>query len=466
MSNQLIQKRDELEQQSASAIKELKMKEKVSYGFGGVALNLLYGTAGGFIMYFYTEIAGIAVAVVGVFLMIARLLDGVSDIVMGFVVDKTKSKHGRARPWLLWLAVPFGLSVALLFTSPEFGTNGKIIYAFLTYVFATVIIYTAVGVPHATMISTLTQNQLQRGHLAVSKTVFNSMSGILIGIVTLPIIAMYGGGKQGWFLMAVTYGVVSILILLIVFKNTKERSTEVRTKVENETTVPLMESLKALMKNKYWLIIIGIALLVSFMSGLNASIIYYAEYILGNTELVGIMNAASGLPMILSLILVVPLMKKMTKRNLAITGFAMTTLGAAVMLINPESLTIVLVGRVISGLALPLVVAPVSAMIADTVEYGEWKTGVRNEGTLFAAESMGMKVGLGLGGMVLGWVMAWAGYVGGQATQSPEVLSAIKFANIHMVIIIAIVAIVLLSFYKLDKEYPKILEELNARKNS
>lgn len=463
MLTQQSQANEEMEMQNEGV--KLRMKEKVSYGIGGLALNLLMGTAGGFIMYFYTEIAGIGVAVVGTLLLIARLLDGASDVAMGFVVDKTKSKHGKARPWLLWLAIPFGLSIILLFTAPDLGTNGKIVYAFLTYMFATAIIYTAVGIPHATMLSTMTQNQLQRGQLAISKTVFNAGSGILIGIITLPIVAFFGGGKQGWLLMAVTYAVMSILILLIVFKNTKERVVVSHQSIITKK-IPLKENLKSLVKNKYWLIILGIAFLVSFMSGLNGGAIYYAEYILGDPMLVGILGAASGLPMVITLIMIGPLMKRFSKRNISIAGFVLTGLGALFMLIDPESLTIILIGKVIAGAALPLVVTAIGAMIADTVEYGEWKTGIRNEGTLFGAETMGLKVGLGVGGMVLGWIMSWGGYVGGQATQTPEVIFAIKFANIHMVIIICIISIVLLSFYKLDKLYPQILAELNARNNN
>lgn len=454
------------ESQITSNTEKLRMKEKASYGLGAFALNLLISTAGSFAMYFYTEIAGIAVAVVGTLLLVARVLDGVSDIAMGVVVDKTKSKYGKARPWLLWMAIPFGLSIILLFVSPEIGGTGKTIYALLTYTFATAIIYTATAVPHATMLSTMTQDQVERGHLSIFKTAFAAIGGLSIGALTLPVVSFFGDGKQGWLLMGVTYGVLATILLLITFKNTKERSIEVSVQNKKTNKIPLKESISALFKNKYWFIILIVAFLIAVQNGIKGSEVYYAEYLLGNPKLVGVMMAASSIPLIVMLIILGPLMKRFTKRNLSIVGFLLTALGALIMLIDPGSIIIVVIGKAISGGALPMAAVSIGAMIADTVEYGEWKTGVRNEGLLFASESMGMKIGLGIGGALSGWILGLGGFVSGQATQTPGVITAIKFINIHAVYIICIVAIILLLFYKLDEEYPRIIEDLKERRNS
>ncbi|MGS2776385.1 MFS transporter [Robertmurraya sp. GLU-23] len=445
-------------------VQKLGVKEKVSYGLGNLSANLMITTANSFIVFFYTEIAGIAIATVGTLLMIARIFDGVTDLGMGMVVDKTKSKYGKAKPWLLWMAIPYILAMVLLFTSPEVGQTGKVVYAFITYVLAIGVTFTMISVPYNTMLVTLSQDQTQRGQLSISRAAFGLIGGLLVAVVTLPLVSFLGGGKNGWIFMAVVYGIVGALLYLIVFKNTKER-VDVRT-TEKKDTVPIKHSLKALVKNKYWLLTISIIILSFVGAGLSGVAVYYAQYILGDPNLMGVLAVATILPTILMMFFMDYLFKKIGKRNLAVIGGVVSIIGALIIWLDPESILMVSVGSFIRGLGgAPLGVAAF-VMLADSVEYGEWKTGIRTEGLSLSAGTFGEKVGTGVGGMILGVLMGIGGYVGGQAEQSVAALTSIKFVFIHVPIILSVLSILLLYFYKLDKKYPTIIKELNERKNN
>lgn len=436
--------------------------EKVSYGLGNLSANFLIATANSFIMFFYTEIAGISAATVGTLLLAARVVDGVTDLGMGVVVDKTKSKYGKGRPWLLWMAVPFIIATILLFSTPEFGQTGKAIYAFITYVFAIGIVFTMVTVPYNSMLVTLTQDQTQRGQLSISRAVFGLIGGLIVGTMTLPIVNFFGGGERGWMFMAIVYGIVGGLLYLIVFKNTKER---VHAKDSQEKgTVPLKQSLIALAKNKYWLLTIAIIITSFIGTGLSGVAVYYAKYILGDENLMAVLTIVSALPSVLMMFFMNFLFKRFGKRNLAIIGGVVSIIGSLIVWVAPESIAMVSIGSFIRGLGgAPLGVAAF-VMLADSVEYGEWKNGVRTEGLSLSAGTFGEKVGTGIGGMVLGGIMGLAGYVSGQAEQTVEALTSIKFVFIHVPIILGVISIILLYFYKLDKKYPTIIKELNERK--
>ncbi|SDY14817.1 glycoside/pentoside/hexuronide:cation symporter, GPH family [Evansella caseinilytica] len=455
------------EQSQTESNQQLKMREKFTYGFGNLGANLLITTANTFIIYFYTEVVGIAVATVGTLLLVARIFDGITDVGMGIIVDKTKSKHGKSRPWLLWMAVPYGLAIIMLFSSPEFGDTGKVIYAFITYVFALSIVYTATTVPYNAMIGTLSQHQKDRGHLSIFRTAFGFTGALAVSMMTLPIVSFFGDGKKGWMITAVIYGVVASLLFILVFKSTKERVMPVASAIAGQKQkMPLTQSLKTLVKNKYWLIVIVVMLVTFINSGLSGVNVYYAQYILGNPNLVGAMGFAQFLPIIGMMLFMGPIMKRFSNRDVCIGGMIISILSSFVIMIDPANMTIVMIGLALRGIGgAPLLVAGY-AMLADTVEYGEWKTGIRNEGMTFSAATFGEKVGTGIGGMLLGTLMGLGGYVGGQAVQSATALSSIKAVFIYVPIVAGVIAVILLTFYKLDKIYPQIIAELQQQKSN
>lgn len=176
---------------------KIKFSEKLGYGVGDMASNLVWMSAATFLTFFYTDVVGLSAAAVGTLLLIARVFDGFVDIGVGALVDKTKSRHGKARPWLLWLAIPFGLSGILLFTAPDFGPTGALIYAYVTY-FLVNIIYSAINVPYGVLNSMITQEPYQRSLLNIFRMVMALTASVAVTSLTNPMVEAFGGGKSGW----------------------------------------------------------------------------------------------------------------------------------------------------------------------------------------------------------------------------------------------------------------------------
>ncbi|WP_077624046.1 MFS transporter [Sediminibacillus massiliensis] len=444
--------------------KQIKFAERLGYGLGDFASNIVFAAIGSFITFFYTDIVGgISAGVIGTIMLFSRLFDGITDIGMGIATDKTNSKFGKARPWLLWLAVPFAISSILVFSVPEIGTVGKIIYIVITYNLFS-IIYTGINIPYGVLNSLITQDQYQRSVLNIFRMGLAVTATMVVNVITIPITDFFGGGKTGWALTFTVFSMIAVLIFGITFKTTRERVTS-STEASRKNDVSIKVGTKALMKNKYWIIMV-IFLITNFIFvGLgNAINVYYAEYILNNASLVGTLAVAWNLPQLVGFFVVPPIIRRYGKRNTMIAGILLGILGSVFVLVDPTSLTVVVIGMFIRGIGIAPVVGSQFAMLADTIEYGEWKTGIRTEGLVYSAGSFGTKVGNGLSVAIVGWVLSMGSYTGGGSAQSESAITAIKFLFIHLPVFIAGVQLLLLFFYRLDKQYPKILSDLEKRK--
>jgi GPH family glycoside/pentoside/hexuronide:cation symporter len=440
---------------------KISFGEKFGYGLGDLASNLVFAAMGTFMTFFYTDVAGIGAGVIGTIMLISRLLDGVSDIAMGIIMDRTKSKHGKARPWILWMAVPFGICAALLFTVPSFGPTGKIIYVFITYNLMSTVIYTAINIPYGAMNSLMTQDHYQRSVINIFRMVMAMTGALAVNMITLPIVKAFGDGPKGWSLTFVVFGTIATILFIITFFTTKER---VKPAVGKEQkTVPIKQGFKALMVNKYWMIMVILGVVTFIGQGVGGVNIFYAQYVLGDKNHIGTLTLAMIIPMLLGMFLVALLIKRIGKRNSALIGTAIVLIGQVIMMLSPANLTLILVATAIKGIGSAPLVVSLFAMIADTIEYGEWKSGVRTEGLVYSAASFGGKVGAGLGVALIGWILAMGGYVGGEATQSVAAIGSIKTLFLYIPAMVTVLQFILLWFYKLDKEYPKIVEELHQR---
>lgn len=441
---------------------KISLGEKFGYGIGDLASNLVFSAIGTFMTFFYTDVAGITAAAIGTMMLISRIFDGGSDIAMGFIIDRTKSKHGKARPWILRMAVPFGVTAVLLFSVPDFSPTGKIIYAFITYNLMSTIIYTAINVPYGVMNSLITQDQYQRSVLNIFRMVLAMVGMLLVNALTIPLVKAFGDGEAGWQKTFMLFGGISTVLFLITFGTTKERVKPADNDAKKD--VPFKDGMKALKTNYPWMILVVLCVFVFIGQGLFGSFIYYAQYILGSDGHVSLMMMAMVIPMIVGMIAMAPFIKKFGKRNVAMGGSIIAIIGQIVMLTAPTDLTTILIGMAIKGVAFGPLAGTMFAMVADTIEYGEWKSGVRTEGLVYSAASFGTKVGAGLGVALIGWTLSAGGYVGGAEVQTESALSAIKMLFLYVPIVIAVVQFTLLAFYKLDKQYPQIVEELHNRK--
>ncbi len=443
--------------------RSLHMKERIGYGVGDFANNMMYTPVNSFFTYFLTNVAGLGAGVVRTILLISRLLDGVSDLIVGSLMEKIHSKHGKARPWLLWWCIPFAVSLVLMFTAPDFGTTGKIIYAFLTYNLAVTVVYTAINLPFGSLAALMTKNQTERGYLNISKMVFAFGGGMVVNAATLPLVKYFGNDSSAWQKTFLIYGVVAIIFFLIVFFTTKEAVTEEAKKAGSEEKVNIPQALKSLIKNKYWMILLAIFFLNSVVNAFIGVNVYYAQYIMNDDSLVGNLSIFQNIASFAAFAICTGIIRKIGKQKIAISGVAISFIGYAMVLLNPTSYAVLYIAAIIKGVGNAALSGVMYGMLADTVEYNDWKSGIRAEGLVFSANSIGQKIGSGIGSAVLGWVLAAFGFVSSSATQPASAISGIRVIFLYVPLVVFAIMFIILLFYKLDKEYGHIVEDLEKR---
>lgn len=453
---------------NTDSTQKISLRERVCYGFGDLASNLAFSALSAFIMYYWTDVAGIAVGTAGMIILISKFFDGVSDVCIGLLVDKTHSKHGKARPWILWMAAPFAIGLVLVFSVPDVGQTGKVIYAFLTYTLLVAGIYTAINIPYGTMTALITQDQYERGVLNIFRMMFASIGSLIVSSITLSLVKVFGNDSGAWRNTFALYGVVAFLLFMACFKGTKER-VKPAAGTQQAQKISTKDSLKALVKNKYWFMLLLLQMVNYIMMGLTNNGIYFYQYNLNNRDLYSVSMVANMLPMLLAIVLLAaPLMKRLGKRNTALTGAIGMLTGCVVMILGYKtgSVTLMMAGIAVKGAGTGLVTSVLGGMIADTIEYGEYRTGIRSEGLTYSASSFGGKVGNGLGSALGGMILSLGGYVEQAVSQTAQAQTAISVMYLYLPLALMVGIIVILSMYKLDKEYPEVIKELERRKQA
>ncbi|MCL2008627.1 MAG: glycoside-pentoside-hexuronide (GPH):cation symporter [Treponema sp.] len=452
---------------------KLTFKERFSYSLGSLACNLVWTSVGGFMVLFYTDIALLPAATVGILILISRIFDGVSDIGMGIIIDRSKHPKGKARPWILRMAIPFAIATFLCFNVfPEWPLLARVIYAFITYNILTTIVYTAVDIPYGVMNAAMSQDQYQRSVLNIFRLFMAIVAGVAVNMVVPRMTAtLGGGGAQGWRLTFGLLGILAAIMFFLTYFNTKER---VETSVTIKDNVPIKTGLKALVKNKYWIMVVIYAVMSYTSTGLGGIGVYFTREILGDLTLVGTITIIGVLPMLAGTFLIAPIVKKAGKRTVALIGIICGILGCIIILASDPgvdtSLTMFFVAVVIRAFGSAFIIGTLFAIIADTIEYGEWKSGVRTEGLVYSASSFGGKLGNGLGMAIVSLALSVGGYVPrvvegfGPTGQSDATINAIRVVYLWIPIFLFICMGIIMFFFKLDKQYPAILAELKARR--
>ena len=444
-------------------VEKISTFEKIAYGGGDLASNFVLVLTGTFVTFFYTDALGLNAAIVGAIMMFSRLADGFTDIIMGYIMDKTHSKHGKARAWLLWLSIPIGIATILVFLVPNIGVTGKYIYIAITYNLVTTFLYTMINIPYGALTSLMSRDQDQRMIINIFRMFMAQAGSLIINACTLPLVNAMGGStkQRSWIIVSILYGVVAAALFLLCFAKTKER---VRVQAEKNNELGFLTSFKLIVKNNYWLLLVGIWVSMVLGMSMSGSVgTYYAKYILGNENIAGFLGDLGIVPVLIIMPLTAPLNRKFGKRNVALYGSFVSIAGQLLMLLNPASAAWLMFCAVIKGIGSATLSGTMFAMIADTIEYGHWKTGTRVEGMLYSSTTFGAKVGAGVGGAVALAVIGAAGYDGLAAVQAPAALEAIKVLYLIVPIPFVIIIPILYACYKLDKIYPKVMEELNQR---
>lgn len=450
-------------QAAGKYVENISLAEKVAYGGGDLASNLILVLTATFVTFFYTDALGLNAAIIGSIMMFSRLADGFTDIFMGYIMDRTKSRHGKARPWLLWLAIPISISCVLVFLVPNIGEAGKYVYVTITYNLVTTFLYTMINIPYGALTSLMTRDQDQRTVINIFRMVMAQVGSLIINAFTLPFINAIGGSsnQRSWVIVSVIYGVIAAALFLTCFAKTKERVTVSSRQKED---IRLGEAFKLILKNNYWLMIVGIWVSMAFGMAMSMSVAtYYAKYILGNENMAGFISAVSIIPAIVCMPAIIPLSQKYGKRNIGLIGSIISFIGHMMIFLNAENATWIIICSLIVGVGSAALTGTIFAMVADTIEYGQWKTGKRVEGMLYSSTTFGAKVGMGIGGAIALAVIGAAGYDGLAAVQTPAALAAIKQVYLVLPIPFLLLSIVFYALYKLDKIYPQVMADLEER---
>ena len=456
-----------MKKQSNTSVDKVGVFEKIAYGGGDLASNFILVLSTTFVTFFYTDALGLNPAIIGMIMMVSRFLDGVSDISMGFIVDRTKSKHGKARPWLLWLAIPIAIALVLMFMVPNTGNFGKYIYIAITYNLVTTVLYTAINIPYGAMTALMSRDQDERMIINIFRMTMAQMGSLIINAMTLPVVNALGGSsnQRSWILASIIYGLIAMGLFLLCFFKTKER-VQVSSEINAKEKMSFGASVKVCVKNEQWLILVAVWVTMAFGMTMAMSVgTYYAKYILGNENLAGMLMAIGILPVVVIMPFLPIAIRKIGKRNVAIIGGVISTLGQLAMTLNPINFTWLMVCSIVKGVGSAATAATMFAMIADTIEYGHWKTGVRTEGMLYSSTTFGAKIGMGVGGAIAMGVLGAVGYNGLLAVQTAKVIATIKVLYLYVPVIFLALMTAIYFFYKLDKIYPQVIKELNEREN-
>lgn len=443
--------------------------EVFKYAFGGLGSNLPFMLILTYLMFFYTEVEGISPALVGTLFFITRFIDAVTDPLMGMIADRTNSKLGKYRPYVIFGAPLLGLSTVSLFWIPDLPDGQKIAYVFVTYILYS-LISTVVNIPYHSLTPVLSEDPNQRTWIATAKQFMGIPAQMLAQVAFLPLVAIFGGGEQGYLVTAIIYAIVIVLSFWTCASSAKrhDKIEIVNDKVGSKPKIAFKDQLSLIGKNTP-LLMLMIAMSTNLIatSIQSAVALYFWTYNVGRADLFPMLSLVGLLVSIPLFFLMPSLSKKIEKKGVFLYGSIASIVPFIILLVAPSEMIWVNFTAAALAIALaPFTGAIAWAMLPDCVEYGEWKTGLKGAGVVSSSLTFINKLGSAVGGILGGALLASAGYVAGQA-QSPETLQMILYLYAIFPILGHVATIIALKFYKIDnKFYVKIIQEIKERKEA
>jgi GPH family glycoside/pentoside/hexuronide:cation symporter len=443
---------------SAQAEKKyLKWYNKLGYGSGDIAGNLIYGLITSFIMIYLTDTVGLSSGIVGTLIMVSKFFDGFTDIIFGNLMDRTHSKMGKARPWMLFSEIGCVVFLVLCFAVPmNWEKTAQYVFFFIVYTLLNAIFYTANNIAYAALTSLATRNNNERVQMGVIRFVFSISANVLLSYITVSLVKSFGGGALGWRNAAILYAGIALVFNTISVFSVKELPRENR---EGESLsgpkdeIGILQALKILITNKYFIIVLLTYIFFYLLSGFGGIAIFYMTYILGNPEQLGTFSLMGMVPMAIGLAATPFLVQKfgMYKTNLVggIWSLAWRILFVVAGLMR--NIPMMLVTVFLSGLGSAPIIGDINALIAATTDYTYKTKGVRVEGAMFSASSVGVKVGNGLGTALSGLLLDLSGYIPNAAQQPQAVLHMLDFMYLILPVIITVVLVLLQSRMTVEK---------------
>ncbi|QPL42246.1 MFS transporter [Pseudoalteromonas sp. A41-2] len=434
----------------------LTTKEKIAYGLGDTASNIIFQTVMLFLTFFYTDIFGISPAVVGTLFLVVRVVDAITDPLMGALTDSTRTKYGSYRPYLLWLAVPFGVISMITFTTPDLPESGKVIYAFITYTLL-MLVYTAINIPYSALGGVLSPDPKLRVSIQSYRFVFGMLGGLIVSACTLPLVNWLGKGDNalGYQLTMALMSGLGVVLFLICFRFTKERVI-----AEHNSSLSWKSRMSTLLQNGPFKVLCFAAVMLLTSMVLRTTLaIYYVKYVLGEAELVTYFITIGMIGNILGCACAQPLSKRVDKKTAYIRlQYISAIISCVAFWLPSEQLALAFIIYFLWCFFTQMATPLLWAKMADTIDYGQWKTGERLTGLVYASVVFFIKLGLALGGAIAGWLLAFYGYEA-NTTLSNQTLSGILISFTLYPAIGSVLVALIMKRYILDN---KTVEQISA----
>ncbi|MDQ8180411.1 MFS transporter [Pelagicoccus sp. SDUM812005] len=437
------------------ATERLSLKEKIGYGLGDMASNFYMGFFGLFLLYYYTDVWGISPAAAATMLLVTKIVDAISDPAMGLIADRTQSRWGKYRPYLLWVAIPYALLGYLLFMGPDLSEFGKLAFAYVSYTLV-MLAYTAINVPYSALLAVISPVAEERTKATQFRFVFASLGTLTVGAMAKPLVNFFGGDDEllGFRLTIVLFAILSVLIFWITFATTKER---IQPKAHNSS---VREDMAALLKNGSWIVLMfaGILIVVGLVARF-ASLAFYTKYYLGHSDGTFFLwmdrtsfIVSCGLVGQLLGALVTPSLVKRGDKKTLMVGANLLHAGLlfACYFVSPDAYMETVVLHTLGIFTFGVVITLLFAMYTDCAEYGEWKTGKNCAGLTVSASMFSLKFGSAVGGALPGFILAWFGFVANQQ-QSDTSLMGIRLMSNALPALFFLGGGLLMVFYKIDR---------------
>jgi glycoside/pentoside/hexuronide:cation symporter, GPH family len=485
------------------ASEKISVLEKIGYSLGDLSANLIFQTLMTFLAYFYTDVYRVPPAAASAIIFAGGMVGAFFNPVMGAIADRTKTRWGKFRPWVLWTAVPFGIFAILAFSTPNFSPSGKIIYALATYILL-VLIYAANNTPYAALSGVITGNMAERNSISSYRFTAVMIAQFIVQVLLLPLVLILGGGdKTAGFEKTMTiFAIAGVIFFIITFLTTKERIVPAK---EQESS--LKQDIKDLSKNKPWIAMLILTVFVFITLALkNGMYVYYFKYYLSEPHLAAFLsdygfngfidglnrflvsmdlhgfqwpedaptsgfslfNALGIIFMIVGIALSKSLADKYGKREIFGFGLFFSALFLLVFIFySPTAIELVFLSQILHGFFYGLTIPLLWAMIADVADYSEWKNNRRATGIIFSAMVFGLKAGLSVGGSLVAGILAAFGYNEQMLVQLPETITGIKLSVSIFPTITFMVSVACLFFYEINKKKEvQIEQDLIARRKS
>jgi GPH family glycoside/pentoside/hexuronide:cation symporter len=458
---------------------KLKLKEKISYGFGDLASVLYWQTFMLYFTFFYTDVFLIPASVAATMFLVSRIWDGVNDPVMGMIADRTKTRWGKFRPYLLWLCVPFAIVGVLTFTVPNFGMTGKMIWAYTTFILI-MMLYTGINIPYTALLGVISPDSNERTTVSSVKFIFAFAAGIIVSATLLPMVKAFGKGNdpRGWQLSFVVYGIAAIIFFLIAFKGTRERVQPPKAQKSS-----VKKDLFELVTNGPWLILLATTITFILFVAVRSSVTaHYFKYVIGAQELslpfiktntysfetlVSAFNTIGQISSLLGVLMVSWFARIVGKKKAFIIIFIIAIVStAAFYFLSAKQLALIYLFQITGSLTGGPLSVLLWAMYADTADYAEWKRGRRATGLVFSASTMSQKFGWAFGAFVALNLMSKVGFAPNQA-QSAESLKGLILLFSLIPAGMGVVSIIIALVYPLnDKRVAQISADLENRRKA